>query len=82
MRYWEIQELLACACGLSEEEYEKRVNDDDDFEDLCFENFGCDVDTFSKIAEALLKLTPKIETAITKKVINAFVHNDRIIIRA
>ena len=59
----------------------KRVNEGDDFEDLAFENFGCDVDDFSKIAESLLKLTPKIETAITKDVINAFVSGNRIIIR-
>jgi len=80
MRYREIHELLACACELSEEEHEQLLNDDD-FEDLAFEKFGCDVDTFSKIAEALLKLTPKIETAITKDVINAFVSGNRIIIK-
>ena len=56
MKYCEIHELLAIASELSEEGYDQLRNNNDDFEALAFEKFGCDVDTFSKIAEALLKL--------------------------
>ena len=82
MRYWQIQELAAFACGLSEKEWEDMQNEDreSELDDLIYEEFGTGFDEFSKIAEALLMFTPKVQT-FGDNTIHAFVTDSRCILK-
>ncbi len=71
--YWDYQELAGAALGLTEEQTENIINDNEDFDTPLMEKFGIDFEQFMSVAEALLKLTPTIKSAITKDVHNAFV---------
>jgi hypothetical protein len=69
-------ENLACiAAGIEEySEYE-------DIDAALYEKFDVDLEQFTKIAEALLILTPLVETAIGGDVVHAFVKENIIIAR-
>lgn len=84
MRTWDLQELAALACGLSEQQWEDMQNEDreSDLDDLIYEKFDTGFDEFSKIAEALLMLTPQVKSVITGEEVHAFVCNGRWILRA
>lgn len=87
MRHWELQELAAFACGLTEEQWEAMQNEDreSELDDLIYEKFfESDEDpftVFSKIAEELLKLTPKVQSGLTLEIFNAFVVGNRCILK-
>ncbi len=71
--YWDYQELAGAALGLTEEQTAEIINDDEDFDTPLMNKFGVDFEQFMAVAEALLKLTPTVQSAITKDVKNAFV---------
>lgn len=73
MRHWEIEELLCRASGMSSEEHETFVNENNDVDNLVYETFGLDFEQFSTVVEALLKFTPLVESPLTGKVRHAFV---------
>lgn len=69
---YEIEELMLYAAGYSESKVEQLINDGDDLDQICYDNFDCDLSSFEKIANALIKLTPPIRTELTGKVCQAF----------
>lgn len=69
----EREELILYAAGLSEVEVDKFMNDGEDIDDFCHEKFGIDSDQFVKVAEALLKLTPVVQSQVGGGKLNAFV---------
>lgn len=78
MNYWDAQQLVGAALGLTEEAFEKIIDEDESqLDDLLFEKFEVDFDQFMKIATALLNLTPLVESAITKELHHAFVRRDK-----
>lgn len=73
MRYWAMQELASTVLGYSEEQHEELLNGDQDFDSPLIEEFGCDFDQFSALAEKLLSLTPVVQKALSKEKVHAFV---------
>ena len=78
----ELVDLVGAVLGKTEEEVEQLYEDDCAVDDLIFDRYGIDLEQFEKVAKDLLKLTPIVETAITKTKYHAFVHDDVIIARA
>lgn len=56
-------------------------SDYEEIDTALYEKFGIDLPTFSKVAASLLVLTPKVQLAITKKVVHAFIKDNTIIAR-
>ena len=75
MDYFEAQELAGAALGLTEEQTESIINDDEDFDTPLLEKFGVDFDTFASIASALLPLTPMVKSPLSGTVSHAFVRD-------
>ena len=73
MRHWEMQELAGAALGLTEDQTDAVINDSEDFDTPLFEKFGVDFEQFSKVAEALLPLTPVLKSPLTDDRNHAFV---------
>ena len=76
----EIEELACIACGKTDDEVSKLI-DAEEVEDLVFERFGVDLETFATIVEALLPLTPVVVTAVTGEKVNAFVKGQVCIVK-
>lgn len=77
MNYWDAQQLAGAALGLTEEAFDKIIDEDESqLDDLLFEKFNVDFEQFTEIASALLKLTPLVESAISKELHHAFVRRD------
>ena len=66
---------------MTEDQYSDFLNNDGDFDELLFEKFEVDFDAFSKIAEALLLLTPKLQAGISGDVFHAFVNDGAMVLR-
>lgn len=64
--------LAGAAIGLSEEETEKLVDSGADFDLALNERFSVGLAEFCEISEALLNLTPPIQSPLTKSVFHAF----------
>ncbi|EGQ8094297.1 hypothetical protein ACUB1N_000009 [Vibrio cholerae] len=75
MDLFDIQQLAGAALGLSEEQTDEIINDDEDFDTPLMDKFGIDLDTFGCVAEALLPLTPHVSSPLTKTVYHAFVRH-------
>lgn len=79
IQYWEIQELALFAMGKTEDQVTEIIDNDGegekDIDTLIYEKFDVDFDQFAKIAEALLKLTPCVESPLSGRVSHAFVRN-------
>ena len=73
MDYFDLQMLAGSALGLTEEQTEAIINDDEDFDSPLIEKFGVDLDMFGEIASALLPLTPTVNSPLSGKVYHAFV---------
>ena len=84
MRYWEIQELLCFASGMNEKQSEDFCNDDGDYDQLVYDKFEVGFDEFTKIAEALLLLTPIVESPLSGDKHHCFadIANQRVIIKS
>lgn len=80
-RYWQVEELAAYASGMTEEQYSEFLNDEGDFDELLHEKFEVDFNTFEKIAEALLLLTPKVKAGISGDTYHAFVKDSAMVLR-
>jgi len=77
---WEIEELACTVCGKTEEEKDEIINNSE-VDDILFDKYEIDFDTYSKIVQDLLPLTPIIKTAITGTLYHAFVKDNFIIVR-
>ena len=75
MTHCESQELAAYALGMTETQWEDMLDEEreDELDGLIYDKFDTGLDGFTKIAEALIKFTPQVKTAIGGKVVNAFV---------
>lgn len=73
MDYFDLQMLAGAALGLTEEQTEAIINDDEDFDSLLIEKFGVDLDMFGEIASALLLLTPTVNSPLSGMAYHAFV---------
>ncbi len=68
MRIWDIQELAAIACGLTEDQYSELLNSgkaDEMLDEMLNSKFGMDLEQFSNVAEALLKFTPVLQSPLS-----------------
>lgn len=75
MDYFDIQLLAGAALGLTEEQTDEIINDDEDFDTPLMEKFGVDLEQFGEIANALLPLTPVVSSPLTKVNYHAFVRH-------
>lgn len=72
MDYFDLQMLAGAALGLTEEQTDDIINDDEDFDSPLLEKFGVDIEQFGDIAKALLPLTPTIMSPMTNTIYHAF----------
>ncbi len=77
---WEIEELAGYAMNMSEEQVETMLNDGLT-DELLYEKFEVDLEIFTKVIKAVLPFTPLIKTAITGKLCNGFVTENRFIVK-
>ncbi len=69
----EIQLLAEHALRLTPEQTDTLIDNGEDYDTPLKERFGVDLDTFGKIANALIPLTPIIQDPQTDHLIHAFV---------
>jgi hypothetical protein len=69
----EIQLLAEQALGLTPDQADALIDSGEDYDTPLKERFGIDLETFGKIANALIQLTPVIEQPQTKQLVHAFV---------
>lgn len=71
----EIQLLAEQALGLTPDQADALIDNGEDYDTPLKERFGVDLETFGKIANALIPLTPVIEQPQTHQLIHAFVQS-------
>jgi hypothetical protein len=69
----EIQLLAEQALGLTPDQADALIDSGEDYDTPLKERFGIDLETFGKIANALIPLTPVIEQPHTNQLMHAFV---------
>jgi hypothetical protein len=69
----EIQLLAEQALGLTPDQADALIDNGEDYDTPLKERFGVDLETFGKIANALIPLTPVIEQPKTHQLTHAFV---------
>lgn len=69
----QIQLLAEKILGLTPDQADALVDSGEDYDTPLKERFGVDLETFGKIANALISLTPIIQEPNTKKLIHAFI---------
>lgn len=52
--HFDLQEMAGLCCGLTEEQSDNIINDDEDFDTPLLEKLGVDFEQFSAVAEAIL----------------------------
>lgn len=72
---WDIEELAYRAIGMSASEAEDAINNKD-IDEVLDKKYGVDFPQYCGIVKDLLPFTPRIQTAISGKLINAFVDNE------
>ncbi|MDP2901936.1 MAG: hypothetical protein Q8N96_02340 [Methylovulum sp.] len=77
---WEIEELACAACCKSEEEAGQAINDGTT-DEILYERYGVDFETYTKIVKDLLPFTPIVQSALAQKNYHAFVADNRMIVR-
>lgn len=73
MDYFDLQLLAGAALGLTEEQTDAIIDDDEDFDTPLMEKFGVDFDQFAEVASALMPLTPTVQSPLSGEVSHAFV---------
>lgn len=68
-----IQRLAEKILGLTTRETDDLIENGGDYDTPLKESFGVDLQTFGKIANALIPLTPIIQEPNTERLIHAFV---------
>lgn len=79
---WDIEELAGYAMGNTEEEVDAMINDSM-VDELLYEKYEIDLETYCKIVKDLLPFTPKVQAGISKELYHAFldIKNHRMIVR-
>jgi hypothetical protein len=70
----EIQLLAEQALGLTPDQTDALIDNGEDYDTPLKERFGVDLETFGKIANALIPLTPVIKQPHTKQLAHTFAH--------
>ena len=73
MKKVEIQLLAEQALGLTPDQADALIDSGEDYDTPLKERFGVDLETFGKIANALIPLTPVIEQPKTHQLTHTFV---------
>ncbi|MBJ7556758.1 hypothetical protein [Marinomonas spartinae] len=68
-----IQRLAEYALGLTPDQTDALIDNGEDYDTPLKERFGIDLETFGKVANALISLTPMIEEPDSHRLIHAFV---------
>ncbi|MEJ5030068.1 hypothetical protein [Comamonas sp. MYb69] len=68
-------EALELACRVVGVDPDASDLDERDVEDKIYEKFEVSMEGFQKIAEALLKFTPPVQTAITESWVQGYIHD-------
>ena len=71
----DLEMLAGAALGWSEEKTEEFIDDDGDWDWILYEKLGVELEEFGVIADALIKLTPVLESPLTKNKHHAFVRH-------
>lgn len=69
----DIQLVAEKALGLTSAQVDELIENGEDYDTPLKERFGVDLQTFGKIANALIPMTPIIQEPNTDKLIHAFV---------
>lgn len=69
--YMDYEELAMRCCGLDEDAAEKAI-DEDNAEEIIFNKFEVDLNTFERIARALVKFTPVLASPLTQQKYHVF----------
>lgn len=79
---FEIEELVGYALEMSEDDTEKMLNDST-VDDILYDKYEVDFQTYVKIVKDLLKLTPTVKAGISGDEYHAFidVKNQRMIVK-
>lgn len=77
----EIEELACAACGKTEDEAEQII-ENSGTDDMLFERYGVDFETYCRIAMDLLPLTPVVTSALVGNQYHAFVRGGVMIAKA
>lgn len=72
MNHFDSQMLAGAVLGMTEDQIEVILDDDEDFDSPLMKKFGVDLEQFTKIAEALLPLTPVVSSELSKQFYHAF----------
>lgn len=77
--YWETEELACYVLGKTEEETEAIIEEPGKVDELLMKRYDDQVDheLFHRIVEDLLPFTPKVQTALAKNFVHAFVRTDK-----
>lgn len=73
MNYFDLQQLAGAALGMNEVQTDAIIDGNEDFDTPLTEKFGIDFEQFSEVAQALLPLTPTVQSPLTGTIIHAFV---------
>lgn len=73
MKKVEIQLLAEQALGLTPDQADALIDNGEDYDTPLKERFGVDLETFGKIASALIPLTPVIEKPHNRQLMHAFI---------
>ena len=69
---FDLEILCLRAAGKTEGEADRFMDNEQDIDDFCYENFECDFDSFCKIADKLVDFTPICEEELSKKSYQGF----------
>jgi hypothetical protein len=69
--YWEVEELAAQICGVSEEFEEDQI-DSSELEEKLYEEFEIDMEQFHKIVSHLVPLADCSKSPLTEKLVMGF----------
>ena len=77
---WDIEELACKVLGKNEDETSQIINDSET-DDLLFEEYGVDFETYCKIVKGLLPFTPKQTAMFSDKKYHAFVEESTMVVK-
>ena len=80
---WEIEELAYRAMGKTKEQTDEAINNCD-IDDVIYDKYEINFETYCEIVKDLLPFTPKVQSALSNESFNAFVdpNEPRCIVRS
>lgn len=81
MQEFDYEMLALRASARSEQAAEDFINDNGDINEITYDAWGIDFETFMSVSESLLGLTSKVQLAMRGTVVHTFVSENTIIVR-